>query len=214
MIALYIFLVILALLILLCFVRVQVFASYTDDLRLRLKVLFFELKLLPAPEKKEKKEKKKPEKKVKKPKKAEGEKKEEEKKEKKPSYLSKLKDKKGVTGLISLFTELAKLAGGTLNGILSHVVINKLDVGIALNSGDAASTALSYGKLCSVFYPAVNVITSVTVCKSYNVTLEPVFDSDRETEVYADVHAHIRVGFALWEALKAGVKLLIFRIRM
>lgn len=214
MIALYIFLVILVLLILICLVRVQVFLNYIDDVTLRLKVLFFEIKLLPVPEKKEKKEKKKPEKKEKKPKKDTGEKKEEKEKEKKPSYLSKLKDKKGVTGLISLFTELAKIAGGTLKGVFSHIVIKKLDVGIALNSGDAAATALSYGKLCSVFYPAVNVITSITDCKSYHVTLEPVFDSDQQTEVYADVHAYIRVGFALWEALKAGVKLLIFRIRM
>ena len=63
-------------------------------------------------------------------------------------------------------------------------------------------------------YPAVNVITAITVCKDYNVTLEPIFDDDRETEYYADVYAYIRVGFALLQALKAGSRLLIARMKL
>lgn len=211
MIALYILLGILLLLFLICLIRVQVFAHYDDDLKLSLKVLFFQLTLLPMkkkPEKKaEKQKKKKPDDKKEKPK-------EEKEKEKKPSYLSKLKDKKGVTGLLSLFTEIARIAIGALKGIISHIVIKRFDVGIAYNGGDAATTAVDYGNICSVFYPAMNVITSATVCKSYNVTLEPIFDDERETEVYADVHAYIRVGFVLLEGVKAGVKLLIARMKL
>lgn len=212
MTALYIILGVLLLLFLICLIRVQVFLLYTDDVRLTLKALFYKKVLLPS----EKKPKKKPAKTEKPKEKKSGDKKEEpkEEKKKKPSYLSKLKEKKGVTGLISLFTELAKIAGSTLKGLFKHIVIKRMNVGIALNSGDAASTALNYGKLCSVFYPAVNVITAATVCKSYNVTLEPIFDDERETEVYADIHAYIRVGFVLIEGVKAGVKLLIARLKM
>ena len=212
MIALYILLGILLLLFLICLVRVQVFLLYKDDVKLSVKVLFYEIKLLPA---EKKPEKKKPEKKPKKqPEKPKPEEEEPKEKEKKPSYLSKLKDKKGVTGLISLFTEIAQIAGGMLKGIFKHIVIKRLNVGIALNSGDAATTALNYGKLCSVFYPAVNVITAATICKDYNVTLEPIFDDERETEVYADVYAYLRVGWALLHALKAGVRILIARMKM
>lgn len=213
MIALYIILAVLLLLFLICLIRVQVFLKYSDEVRLRLKILFVNIPLLPKLEK-PKKEKKKPKKKteMKKQKPKTGE--EEKPKEKKPSYLSKLKEKKGVTGIVSLFTELAKIVGGALKGLFKHIVIKKLNVGIALNAGDAASTALQYGKLCSAFYPAVNIITAITVCKDYNVTLEPIFDDDRATEVYADVHAYIRVGFALAVALKAGVKLLIARMKL
>lgn len=212
MIALYILLGILLLLFLICLIRVQAFALYTEnDFTLRLKILFFEIKLLPRPEKPKKKPAKKEEKK-KKPKPKTEEKKEE--KEKKPSYLSKLKDKKGVSGIISLFAELAKIAAGALKGLFRHIVIKRLNVGIALNAGDAASTAVQYGKLCSAVYPAVNVITEIAICKDYHVTLEPIFDDERDTEIYADVHSYIRVGFALVEAVKAGVKLLIARLKL
>ena len=212
MIALQILLLILILLFLVCLVRVRISVTYHEDIRVILKVLIFDFQLLP---KKEKPKKEKPKKKEdKKEKKKEPREQEKKVKEKKPNYLAKLKEKKGLSGLISLFKELAKIAGGTLKGLFKHIVIKKLDVGIALNAGDAASTAIQYGQLCSVVYPAVNVITAITVCKDYNVTLEPIFDDDRETEYYADVYAYIRVGFILWYALKAGVKLLIARIKM
>lgn len=211
MVAVYILLGILLLILLICFIKVQVFAIYTEkEFILRLKILFFELKLLPKPDE----PKKKPEKKAEKKKKPKQKTEEKEEKEKKPSYLSKLKDKKGVTGIMSLFAELARIAGGALKGLFRHIVIKKMNVGIALNSGDAASTAVQYGQMCSVIYPAVNVITGITVCKDYNVTLEPIFDDERETEIYADLHAYIRIGFALIEAIKAGVKLLIARIKL
>ena len=209
MIALYIILGILLLLFLISLIKVEVFASYSDELTLTLKVLFYKKTLLPAPEK----PKKQPEKKEQKPKEPQP-KKEKKPKEKKPSYLTKLREKKGLTGLLSLLSGLAKIAAGTLKGLFSHLVIRKLDVGIALSSGDAASTAVNYGKLCSAVYPAVNVIVAATVCKNYNVTLEPVFDDEKQTEITAEVSAYLRVMFAAAEALKAAVRLLILRMRL
>lgn len=210
MIALYIILGILLLLFLITLIRVQVFATYADDLTLTLKILFFKIPILPQKEKPKKPEKeKKPKEEKQKP-----EKKDEENKEKKPSFLSRLKDKKGVTGILSLFTSIARIAAGALKGLFSHIVIKKMDVGIALSGEDAASAAVNYGRVCSVLYPAVNIITAATVCEDYNVVVEPVFNPDRETEVYADVHLYLRIIWAIAEAVKAGVKLLIVRIRL
>ena len=210
MIALYIILGIIFLLFLITLIRVQVFATYTDDLTLTLKILFFKIPILPQKEKPKKPEKeKKPKQEKPKP-----EKKEDDKKEKKPSFLSKLKDKKGVTGVLSLFTSIAKIAGGALKGIFSHIVIKKMDVGIELTGEDAASVAVNYGRVCSVLYPAVNIINAATVCENYNVVVEPVFDPDRETTVYADVYFYLRIIWVLAEAIKAAVKLLIVRIKL
>lgn len=211
MIALYIILGILLLLFLITLIRVQVFFSYTEDVALSVKVLFVKIKLLPAKKKEKKPKKEKPKEKKPEPKKPEKEKKE---KKKKPSYLSKLKEKKGLSGLLSLFTSAAKIAGGLLKGIFSHIVIKKMDVGIALSGEDAASVAVNYGRVCSVLYPAVNVISAATVCQRYNVVVEPVFDPDKPTEVYADVHAYLRIIFVLAAAIKAAVKLLIVRIKL
>ena len=207
MIALYIILGVFLLLFLITLIPVEVLASYTDTLTLTVKVLFYKKKLLPSPPKP--KPEKKPEDKP-------GKKEEDSKKDKKEkkSYLTKLREKKGLGGLISLFTSLAKIAAGALKGIFAHTVIHKLNVGIALSSGDAASTAVNYGRVCSALYPAVDIIVNSTVCKNYNVTVEPVFDDEKDTEIYAELHAHLRIIFALIEAVKAGVKLLIVRIKL
>ena len=210
MIALYIILGILLLLFLILLIPVEVIAHYSDDLALTVKVLFYRLNLLPKPEKPKKTKPKKKEEPKPKPK----EKKKEKPEEKKPSYLEKLKEKKGLSGVVSLLTGLAKIAGSTLKGLFSHVVIRRMDIGIALASEDAASTAVNYGRLCSVVYPAVDIIVASTVCKDYRVSLEPVFDDEKDTEISADLHAHLRLIFAVHEALKAGVKFLWLRVKI
>ena len=213
MLALYIILGILLILFLITLIRVQVLAQYSESLTLVLKVLFVKITLVsPDKKKKEKKPKKEKPKKKPEPKKEKSE--EKTKKKKKQSYLAKLKEKKGLSGVVSLLLSLAKIAGGILKGLFSHIVLKKFDIGIALSGDDAASVAINYGKLCSLVYPAVNVITAATVCKDYNVTLEPVFDPDKDTEIYADVHAYIRVLFILHEAIKAAIRLLIVRMKL
>lgn len=216
MIALWILLGILLLILLVLLIPVEVFAVYREEMTLTLKILFWKKTLLPSPPKHEKKQKKKPDKKPKKKKKDKEKPSDAEDKQpaKKQSLLGKIKEKKGLSGLISLLVEVAEIACGTLKWLFSHIVIHRMNIGVALNAGDAASTAVDYGKLCSVVYPAVNIITAVTVCRDYHVTVEPVFDSDKKTESYADVHAHLRPVFVVWEALKAGVKLLFVRLKM
>ena len=196
-------------------IRVQIFALYSDDLTLSLKILFFKIKLLPQDEeKKEKKEKKPKKEKKKKKKKKEEEKPEKEKKEeKKPSLLAQLKDKHGVTGLIELFRSAANIATGMLKGIISHVVFEKLDVGIMLSGNDAASVAVTYGKVCAALYPSINILTSATVCRDYNIRIEPVFDPEKPTEVYANIHVYLRIIFVLGAAIKAGFRFLILFLK-
>ena len=212
MIALWIILGILLFLFLILLIKIEVLMQYSQEITLVLKILFFKIVLLSPDKPKEEKKKKEPEKE--KPKEEKPKEKKPEEKKKKQSYLSKLKEKKGLSGLVSLFVSIAKIAVGALKGIFSHIVLKKFDVGIALSGDDAASTAVTYGKLCSVIYPAINVITSVMVCKDYHVTIEPVFDIDKNTEVFADIHAYLRPIFAVNEALKAGVKILIARIKL
>lgn len=214
MVFLYIILGILLLIFLISLIRVQVFAFYSQDLTLTLKILFFKIKILPQDE--EKKKEKKPEKEKKeKKKKKEEEKPEKDKKEekKKPSLIAQLKDKHGVTGLIELFRSAANIATGMLKGIVSHIVFEKLDVGIMLSGEDAASVALTYGKVCSALYPAINILASATVCRDYNISIEPVFDPEKPTEVYADVHVYLRIIFVLGAALKAGFRFLFLFLK-
>ena len=210
---LYILLGILLLLFLITLIRVQIFATYYNELALTVKVLFFKITILPTPEKKEKPKKEKPKKKEKKPKPKKEEKPKKEKK-KKPSLLDKLREKKGLSGLVSLFASIARIALGALRDIISHIVVKKFDLAIALSGEDASTVALNYGKLCAAIYPSINVITSSTVCKDYNIAIEPVFNPDRKTEIDFQTHFYLRIIFVIWEALKAGVKILIARIKL
>jgi sorbitol-specific phosphotransferase system component IIBC len=211
---LYILLGVLALLLFILVIPIELLAYYNETLTLRLKVLFVKITLLSPDKKKKEKPKKKEEKpKEKKPQEKKPEKKKK-KKEKKPNILTKIKDKKGVTGLLSLFSSLARIAVGALRGIFSHIVFKKLIVGITLSGEDASEVAVNYGRVCSVLYPAVNVITAATVCKDYHVTVEPIFDPDQPTAAFADVHLYLRLIWVVWEAIKAGVKLLIVRIKL
>ncbi len=210
---LYILLGILLLLFLITLIRVQIFATYYNELALTVKVLFFKITILPTPEKKEKPKKEKPKKK-KKPEQKKKKEKPKKEKEKKPSLLDKLREKKGLSGLVSLFASIARIALGALRDIISHIVVKKFDLAIALSGEDASTVALNYGKLCAAIYPSINVITSSTVCKDYNIAIEPVFNPDRKTEIDFQTHFYLRIIFVIWEALKAGVKILIARIKL
>lgn len=207
MIALYILIALALLLTLLCLVKLRFTAVYTDTLSVKLKVLFLEYTLVPF----EKKPKKKRKKKIPKKKKETDDKKD--KKEKKPSLVKKLSDKKGVDGLISMLTEVVKLAGSTLKGLFTNIVIERFDLSLTVVGEDAADTALKYGKLCSVVYSAVSVICSTAKCSDYNVSVTPDFDDEAKMKVFADSQFYIRVYYVLKYSLKALFKLLMIRYK-
>lgn len=200
MIALIIILCVLLFFVLLCLVKLEFFAVYSDKLTLRLRVLFLTFTLIPQ---KEKKKQKKPKRKKKKEKDQKSDK----------SYVKKLSSKKGVEGIVSMIVELAKLAGTTLKGLLSHTVINKFDVKLTVVGEDAADTALKYGKVCSVFYPAVTIICENAKCKDYSLDVAPDFANDAKPTVYGDFRFHIRLFYALYYGIRALFKFILIRYK-
>lgn len=209
MIALYILIILALLLTLLCLIKLEFSALYTDKLTLKLKVLFLEFTLVPF----EKKPKKKKKRKKKIPKKKKDTDDNKNKKEKKPSYLKKLSDKRGVEGLISMLSEIVKLVGTTLKGVFANIVIEDFDLSLTVVGEDAADTALKYGKLCGVVYSAVSVICGTAKCEEYSVNVTPDFDDEAKMKVYADTKFYIRIYFVLKYGLKALFKLLMIRYK-
>lgn len=201
MIALIIVLALILLFTLICFVKLDFTATYSDKLTLKLKVLVFDFTLVP------KKKKKKPKKSRAKKKKAD------DKKEDDGSYVKKLSERKGVEGIVSMLIELSKLAASTLKGVLSHTVINKFDIKLTVVGEDAADTALKYGKVCSVFYPAVTIVCESAKCRDYSLDVTPDFADDAVAKVKADFRFYIRTFFALKYGLKALFKLLFIRYK-
>lgn len=209
MIALYIVAFLVLLIVFTCFVKLRFLAVYENELSLQLKVLFLSFTLVPY----KKKEKKKTKKKIPK-KKKDAKNKDKSDEKKKPSYLKKLSEKKGVSGLLLMISDLAKLFTSTFKGIFANIVVEKFDVNISVVGEDAADTALSYGKICGVFYSAFSVICdNVKKCENYHLILNPDFDDEAKAKAYANVEFYIRTFYVLRYALSALIKLVRIRYK-
>ena len=86
-------------------------------------------------------------------------------------------------------TEVTKLAAFTMKKLFSHVVVYHLRGDIRLSAGDAADTAILYGRVCAVLQPCMTVLLPlVPKKKRKDVTMQvsPDFVSeDSHISVYA-----------------------------
>lgn len=140
--------------------------EYTDTVKCRLSWLFLKINLYPFPEKKEKKPKDEPKK--------EPEKTEEPKEEKpkKENFLKTFYENQGLSGVIELLKNcVAALKRFSVKFIKRAVIFKKLHLEIHITEGDAAATALKYGKVCSALYPSLGFICSNMRVKDYKVNV-------------------------------------------
>lgn len=173
-----------ALLLLLC-LPVFVTVRGTQELRVRVWVLGIPLTVLDSsrPEK--------PSKQTKKPSVKPSKKKKE---QKKPSFLQELRQKwkhEGASATIEYVGELLRLITGTVRRFLRIVSADKLCVNLFVAADDAAETALRVGKLCSVVYPAADLLNFL-LCRvrRRKVTVTPDFLATK-TRVDLQITLHV-----------------------
>lgn len=182
---LYILLGLLALILLLVFLVlfVPVYAriTYDEELRVRVRVLGVPIALLPSEDEPEGPE----------PTPAKTE------KPAKPSKakellgeLSRSFEVDGVAATLHYLSELAKLAGQAVGRVLHSITVDKLDLELFVADGDADETAIRYGQVCSVLYPAFAAIAGVIKVRKRDLRVEPNFLLDNST-LHADVCLHI-----------------------
>lgn len=179
MIVLYILLAIVALIVLAFSFRLTLQLDYHEIVELEIRYLFFKFKLLPwekkdkAPKEEQPEEKKEPEKK---------------KPKEKPAKQNPLKtfwQNEGVDGVIALLKETARIVSGMFRRIFKHVIIDKLFLQMYIGSGDAAKTAIDYGKVCAEIFPALGTICSIMKVRKYDVDISPDFLANQnETELH------------------------------
>lgn len=188
MLALYIILGILLFLFLITLFNIYVYADYDNELFLNLKIAFIKIKLIPSKPKKKKPEKKKKKKKL------DSEKSDKEKKKKEKSFS--IKDyvkQKGVSGIINIVKRISALAVDTLKDLFSKITVNELTVNIKIAAETAEETAVNYGRVCAVFFPALKLITDIVTVKRYNVNVNPDFTDGAKSSATAKVIAKIRI---------------------
>ncbi len=187
MLALYIILGILLLLFLITLFNVYVHADYDNELSLFIKIAFVKISILPSKPKKEKPAKK-PEKKKEKKKKS-GEK----SKKKEPNKVFSYVKQKGISGIVNIVKRISSLAVGVLKDFFSHLVIDELYVDLRVAGDTAEDAAVKYGRICSVFFPALRLIIEIVKVKHYDVSVNPDFTENAEDTAKAKVVARIRI---------------------
>lgn len=170
MTALYIILGIIALIVILCSVKVKITAEYGEAFSLDVKWLFVKAHIFPqTEEQKAKKAAKKAKKEEKKPKK-EKPKKEEKPSEPKSNIFKDFYENQGFAATVELIQTAASQLGGFLGSVYRAFVIENLRLLLIVSSGDdAARNAIKYGKVCSAVYPSIGFICSNMKVKKQDV---------------------------------------------
>lgn len=187
MLALYIILGILLFLFLITLFNIYVHADYDNELSLFIKIAFVKITILPPKPKKEK-----PEKKPKKKKKNK-EKTDEKPKNKEPNKVFSYVKQKGISGIVNIVQRISSLAIGVLKDFFSHLVIDELYVDLRIAGDTAEDAAVKYGRICSVFFPALRLIIEIVKVKHYDVNVNPDFNENAEDTAKAKVVARIRI---------------------
>ena len=175
MIALYIILGIIAFFVLLLSIRAKIHIEYKSggDFILDASWAFLKFRILPASKKEKKPKKPKPEKPKEEPK--EEEPAEEKPKEKKDNPVRIFYENERLAGFADLaqrFFDLLYRFGIRMGKCF---IFDEAFLDLGVTGGDAAETALKYGKYCRSVFPAFGALCANCRVKAYNVNVYPDF---------------------------------------
>lgn len=206
MTALYIVLCVVAVVAFLVIMPVKIKATFTDSLTLKAGYLFLWFTLVPAKEKKKKKKKTKDKK--------EAPKEEKPKENENKSTIQDIIKEQGIGGFLHIINQAVTIIKGLISDITDHLIICKFNLNIAVASDDAADTAIQYGEICAVLYPAVSFIFgNVKKVKKQNISVMPDFNK-KSTEISADVFVKISVIFIIFAAVHRGIQALKLMLKL
>lgn len=200
MVALYIVLGIVAFLLLILLIPVYGYLDFDKQLHARVRVLGIPFRLYPLKPKKKRSEKQQT------VAKAEKSAKKSAKKEAKEGLLSleTIFKEEGISGVAQLFSELAKLATAALRRVLAAITVDRLNLQARIVCEEADETAIRYGQVCAVLYPALAGLESVVRVRKKNIAIAPDFLAEKG-ELVVDLRLHIIPLRVLWAALRFAV---------
>lgn len=205
MTVLYIFLGIILFFLILLSIPVVLDLKFTDKFYVKISWLFLKFNLLPHEEKEKKPKKEKP------PKKKSTEEKPPQdsavdSKPKKDNFIKIFYNNQGVCGIIELVKNCASYLGKFGKGFLKSIYIKKLEIAIRVSEGDAAKTALRYGKICQEIYPPLGFICSSCHVKNYSVDIRADYCGSKTAGAF-----DTRVALIPRKVINAGIAL-VFRL--
>lgn len=176
---------VIAFFILLLSIKLSVTVHSEDGVTLDAQWLFIRLHLIP---KKENHKKKKKKKKEKKPKEETPDETVPEPKKKKPNMFVKFYRNNGVGGFIELLEDLVRALKGMFRRIIRAFIIDELYISLLVSAGDAADTAVKFGKISSAVYPALGFISSNMRVRRQHCEIFPDYvNGQSSTRIHAKV---------------------------
>lgn len=104
--------------------------------------------------------------------------KEPKKEKKQQSVFGNLREERGFWGAIGFFVDLGKALGGGMVRIYRGVAIDRFTLRVAICGEDAADTAIKYGEVCSVAFPALSFLLTHARRYRQDIEMAPNFAGD------------------------------------
>lgn len=181
--------IILLLLLIPFFLKVRIFVSYKDSIFIEARYLFWKI-VFPS-NKSEKKHKKK---KVRKDKQVE---------EKPKLEFRDIFIKHGISGFIDLLNDAVEVYKKHKQH-LKFTAVDSVVLDISVSRDNAADTAIFYGEMCAVVYPAFSLISKVCKHKKCEVSVYPDFNK-KDSQVNFSAELSIRLMFVVSFAISLGI---------
>ena len=123
------------------------------------------------------------------------------------SLVQQMKDlikKRGVKDFLGFLRDILLILAKTSKEILKRIKLRECTLRMTAAGGDAAETAVNYGKACSIVYPAVALLFEYIPCRKRNIEIKADFMNEK-SELFFEARLKLRLGFLL----KEGIKMLI-----
>ena len=136
-----------------------------------------------------------------------------ENKKKKKGAFSNMVTEKGIFGTASFFNNTFKLIIELAGSLTKKMRISKFFAEVKVSGEDAAETAINYGKLSAVFYPACTfLLNKFKHTKKITAVAYPDFDAEK-SQVDVKLEFRVAVVWVLLHGLKSAVKFLVSQIK-
>lgn len=119
-----------------------------------------------------------------------------EEKQKKENFITKIFNEKGKIEGIKFLGSLIKLAVSRIIWLIRKIKFRQFFLDISIASDDAANTAISYGAVCAVVYPIINLLDQNTDLSVKKVNIYTDFDK-LSPEIEAAISVKTRLIYAV-----------------
>lgn len=110
----------------------------------------------------------------------------------------------GVAATLRYLQEVAAAAARALDKTLRAITVDRLCLEMLVAADEPSKTAVRYGEVCGVLYPALTTLESRVTFRQRHLRVEPGFLAEK-SDVYLDVRLHVWV----FRVVGAGLGLLL-----